>query len=40
MSYTRFTEKIAREQNLEPWQAAAAAGLLEQGSSVPFISRY
>ncbi|MFW6082318.1 MAG: Tex family protein [Desulfosalsimonas sp.] len=40
MSYTRFIEKIAREQNIEPWQADAAAGLLDQGASVPFISRY
>ncbi|MGM0787551.1 MAG: Tex family protein [Thermodesulfobacteriota bacterium] len=40
MSYNQFIEKIAREQNIEPAQAEAAAGLLDQGASVPFISRY
>ncbi len=32
--------RIASELNLRPGQVAAAVGLLEEGSTVPFISRY
>ncbi len=32
--------RIASELSLRPGQVAATAGLLEEGSTVPFISRY
>ena len=31
---------IAKETGLKPEQTAAAAGLLEEGCTVPFIARY
>ena len=33
-------DQIAQELNLKPEQAAAVAGLLEEGATVPFIARY
>ena len=33
-------ERIATELSVRPQQVAAAAGLLDEGATVPFISRY
>jgi len=35
-----YTDKIAKELNLAPKRVAAAVGLLDEGATVPFISRY
>lgn len=39
-SSTRITQKIATELNIKPQQVNAAVELLDDGSTVPFISRY
>ena len=35
-----IAERIAEELNVRPAQVAAAIGLLDEGSTVPFIARY
>jgi len=35
-----IAERIAEELNVKPAQVAAAVGLLDEGSTVPFIARY
>ncbi len=35
-----IAERIAEELNVKPTQVAAAIGLLDEGSTVPFIARY
>lgn len=37
---TRIVEAIASEIGCRPTQAAAAVGLLDEGSTVPFVARY
>ena len=37
---TKYNEKIASLLNLEPKQVENTLGLLEQGATIPFISRY
>ena len=36
----RHVVRLARELNLRPAQVAAAAALLDEGGTVPFIARY
>ncbi len=35
-----FSEKIARELNLQPWQVFNTLKLMEGGATIPFIARY
>ena len=35
-----ITQKIANELNVKPHKLSAAIALLDEGSTVPFISRY
>lgn len=37
---SRWTEQIAKELSLQPKNVAAVATLLEEGGTIPFISRY
>lgn len=37
---TSIVERIKTELSVQPWQVEAAIGLLDQGSTVPFIARY
>jgi uncharacterized protein len=40
MDMASINERIASELNAKPWQVEAAVGLLDGGSTVPFIARY
>ncbi len=40
MTAMPLAEKIAAELNIKPQQVTAAIGLLDEGATVPFISRY
>jgi len=40
MTATALAEKIATELKIKPQQVTAAIGLLDEGATVPFISRY
>ena len=36
----RITSKIARDLNIKVWQVKAVTGLIDEGSTIPFIARY
>lgn len=40
MIETKFIERIAQEAHARPEQVAAAIGLFDKGSTVPFVARY
>ena len=35
-----INKKIAEELQVKLWQVEAAAGLIDEGNTIPFISRY